>query len=439
MSTPFLTAECARTHGGRALSWSGAVTRRSHLRLHSLALIPLVLCALHSAHCLPKFPSDAPLPRLAAAAEDHAHAQGPQWLDSGLMGWLETLANSSWPRAPEKGHGAGPLGRAGRRRHGSARRWLKRGAVKPNLVVSQDGTGDVTTLRRAAEIINGVPPSQGWYVVHIRAGVYTDKVDIARPMVALVGDGPTRTVITGSRSNADGFATWDTATFSASGASFAAANIRFENTAGPYKDAGVAFRAVGDQSLLYRCHFSAFQDTLNAHSGRQYYRECRVEGALDFIFGRDASAVFDKCRLDVRKWTGAAGFLGRSIITANGRTARKGGGGFVFVDCAINARDPGARAVLGRPWKAYARVVFINTYMSNVIDPVGWAQWNGINFRAKPFLAEIGSYGPGARRAYAEWVHPGKLAARHAGPFLPDPFIQAHTWVGSTPLHVPYP
>ncbi|CAI5515244.1 unnamed protein product, partial [Closterium sp. Naga37s-1] len=189
-------------------------------------------------------------------------------------------------------------------------------------------------------------------------------------------------------------------------------------------------------------------DTLNAHSGRQYYRECRVDGALDFIFGRDASAVFDKCRIDVRKWTGVAGFLGRSIITANGRTTRNGGGGFVFVDCAINARDPGARAVLGRPWKAYARVVFINTYMSNVshaplrcqvIDPVGWAQWNGVNFRAKPFLAETGSYGPGARRAYADWVHPGKLAARHAGPFLPDPFIQARTWVGGTPLHVPYP
>ncbi|CAI6008524.1 unnamed protein product [Closterium sp. NIES-65] len=409
------------------------------MRLRQLALIPLVLLALHSAHCLPHSPPAAPLARLVEETEHHAHMQGPQWLDSALLGWLGDLTNSSWPRAPEKGEGAGLLDPSGRRKAGGARRWLKRQAVKPNLVLAQDGTGDVTTLRRAAEIINNMPPSQGWFVVHIRAGVYADKVDIARPMVALVGDGPTRTVITGSRSNADGLTTWDTATFSSSGASFAAANIRFENTAGPYKEAGVAFRAAGDMALLYRCHFSAFQDTLNAHSGRQYYRECRVDGALDFIFGRDASAVFDKCRIDVRKWTGVAGFLGRSIITANGRTARKGGGGFVFVDCAINAHDPGARAVLGRPWKAYARVVFINTYMSNVIDPVGWAQWNGVNFRAKPFLAETGSYGPGARRAYADWVHPGKLAARHTVPFLPDPFIQAHTWVRSTPLHVPYP
>ncbi|CAI5515245.1 unnamed protein product, partial [Closterium sp. Naga37s-1] len=206
-------AECGRTHGGRALSWTGAATPRSHLRLRQLALIPLVLLALHSAHCLPHSPPAAPLARLAEETEHHAHMQGPQWMDSALLGWLRELTNSSWPRAPEKGEGAGLLDLAGRRKAGGVRRWLKRQAVKPNLVLAQDGTGDVTTLRRAAEIINNVPPSQGWFVVHIRAGVYGDKVDIARPMVALVGDGPTRTVITGSRSNADGLTTWDTATF----------------------------------------------------------------------------------------------------------------------------------------------------------------------------------------------------------------------------------
>ncbi|GJP44033.1 hypothetical protein CLOM_g3425 [Closterium sp. NIES-68] len=431
--------ECGRAHGAHALHWTVAAPQRCLLRVRPLALMPLVLLALHTAHCLPHPPPSVSRAHLAEGAEDEGQGRAPQWLDSWLVKWLGTLANGSWQSVERRDGGAEELGSAARRSVGGARRWLKRRAVKPNLVVAQDGTGDVTTLREAAAIINGVAASQGWFVVRIRAGVYADKVDIARPMVALIGDGPTRTVITGSRSNADGFATWDTATFSSSGASFAAADIRFENTAGPYKEAGVAFRATGDMAVLYRCHFAAFQDTLNPHSGRQYYRECRVEGALDFIFGRDGAAVFHRSRIDVRKWTGVQGFLGRSIITANGRTTRSGGGGFVFVDCAINARDPGAKAVLGRPWKAYARVVFVNTYMSNVIEPAGWASWPGKNFRAKPFLAEAGSYGPGARRAYADWVHPGRLGARHVAPFMPDPFIQAASWVQRTPLSIPYP
>lgn len=78
-------------------------------------------------------------------------------------------------------------------------------------------------------------------------------------------------------------------------ANFKAYNINFKNTYGSGSQA-VAVTANGDQQGFYGCGFYGYQDTLYAKSGNQYYSNCYMEGAVDYIFG-DASAWFGECTI----------------------------------------------------------------------------------------------------------------------------------------------
>lgn len=46
--------------------------------------------------------------------------------------------------------------------------------------------------------------------------------------------------------------------------------------------------------------------------------------------------------------------------------------GFYFTDCRVTGIKS---CTLGRPWGPYSRVVFVNSYMSNVVNPYGWDDW----------------------------------------------------------------
>lgn len=84
-----------------------------------------------------------------------------------------------------------------------------------------------------------------------------------------------------------------------------------QNTAPPASpgDVGaqaVALRIAGDQAALYGCGFYGAQDTLLDERGRHYFRECFIEGSIDFIFGNSRSLyevrrialrpLLDRCR-----------------------------------------------------------------------------------------------------------------------------------------------
>ena len=78
------------------------------------------------------------------------------------------------------------------------------------------------------------------------------------------------------------------------GRGFIAKGITFRNTAGPQRNQSVALRSDSDLSVFYRCGIFGYQDSLYAHSLRQFYRECRISGTVDFIFG-NAAAVLQEC------------------------------------------------------------------------------------------------------------------------------------------------
>ena len=51
----------------------------------------------------------------------------------------------------------------------------------------------------------------------------------------------------------------------------------------------VAFRISGDKAFFFGCGFHGAQDTLCDDAGRHYFRDCYIEGSVDFIFGNALS------------------------------------------------------------------------------------------------------------------------------------------------------
>nr|GLL46959.1 probable pectinesterase 55 isoform X2 [Ipomoea trifida] len=132
----------------------------------------------------------------------------------------------------------------------------------------------------------------------------------------------------------------------------------------------VAARVNGDKMAFYDCGFYGMQDTLFDAMGRHYFKHCTIEGAIDFIFGAGQS-IFEECRIVVN--------VGKSLeegdtgsITAQGRSGANDSNAFVFKNCNVSGNG---KAILGRPWRDYSRVIFFNSSLSDIIVPPGWDSW----------------------------------------------------------------
>lgn len=219
-----------------------------------------------------------------------------------------------------------------------------------------------------------------------------------------------------------------------------ASNITFQNTADPVTYQAVAFRSQSDLSVIENCEFLGNQDTLYAHSLRQYYKSCRIQGNVDFIFG-NAAAFFQDCVILVapRQVNPEAGE--RNTVTAHARTDPAQSTGFVFHNCLINGteeymalykRDPKRHQnFLGRPWRAYSRTVFINSTLETLISPQGWLPWSGDFALATLYYGEFGNAGPGADLAgRVPWSN--QIPEEHVQAYTVNNFIQGDDWIGKT-------
>jgi pectinesterase len=271
-------------------------------------------------------------------------------------------------------------------------------AAAPDAVVALDGSGNYKSIREAIDAAPQITRDTGqrWKIL-VKPGTYRELVYVQREkrFVVLVGESGAaeKTVLTydlfANVPGPDGkpIGTFRTPTLIVDADDFAVENLTIENSAGP-KGQALALRVDGDRVAFRHCRFLGWQDTIFSNRGRHYFEDCFITGATDFIFGA-ATAWFERCHIRVD---------GNGYITA-ASTPDFQRYGFVFSHCTITGGAPEVRTFLGRPWRDYAKTIFLQTEMSDVVRPEGWNDWKKPQAHKTAVYAEYQSSGPGAQPA----------------------------------------
>ncbi|GAV77573.1 LOW QUALITY PROTEIN: Pectinesterase domain-containing protein/PMEI domain-containing protein, partial [Cephalotus follicularis] len=315
------------------------------------------------------------------------------------------------------------------------RKLLRSSSPTPNLVVAQDGSGNYKTIKAALDHAAATRRGSSRFVIHVKRGVYNEIIEIDNKMknIMLVGGGLRRTIITARKSVGGGSTTFNSATFAVNGEGFIAHGITFRNDAGPENHQAVAFRSGSDRSVLYRCAFVGYQDTLYVHAQRQFYKECFIFGTVDFIFG-NAAVVFQNCMIYARKPMANQ----KNTITAQGRTDPYQTTGISIQKSRVMAAadlTPDLsqfKTYLGRPWKKYSRTVFLQT-IGSLVDPDGWLEWDGDFALNTLYYGEYKNMGPGSlTNRRVKWGGYRVLSANEASMFTVENFILGGQWLPAT-------
>lgn len=283
-----------------------------------------------------------------------------------------------------------------------------------DIVVACDGSGNYKTIQEAVNAVRDL--GQQRVNIHIKNGVYKEKLVIHswKTNISLIGESKENTIITNNdysgkpvQGSPDKFTTHTTYTVLVEGNDFVAENLTIENTSGRVGQA-VALHVEGDRVIIRNCRLLGNQDTLYAtkEGSRQFYKDCDIEGTTDFIFGA-ATAVFQHCTIKS---------MSDSFITAAATTPRQQFG-FIFFNCKLIADTTVTRVYLGRPWRPYARTVYLNCELGSHILPEGWNPWKGDTMfpdkEKTAYCAEYSSTGPGSFiKSRVSWSK--QLTAREA-------------------------
>ncbi|XP_075641197.1 putative pectinesterase 68 [Castanea sativa] len=300
------------------------------------------------------------------------------------------------------------------------------------ITVNVDGSGDFQAVQAA---VDSVPTNNTENVViQISAGNYIEKVmvPVTKPYITFEGAGRDVTVIewhdraSDRGPNGQQLRTYRTASVTVFANYFSARNISFKNTAPapmPGKEGGqaVAFRISGDKAYFSGCGFYGAQDTLCDDAGRHYFKECRIEGSIDFIFGNGRS-MYKDCELH----SIATRF---GSIAAQFRHKEDEKTGFAFVRCRVTGTGP---LYVGRAMGQYARIVYSYTYFDDVVAHGGWDDWdhtNNINNNNRTvFMGVYKCWGPGAETLKGVSWAP-ELDFKLAHPFLVKSFVNGRHWI----------
>ncbi|MGH2552298.1 MAG: pectinesterase family protein, partial [Chitinophagaceae bacterium] len=238
------------------------------------------------------------------------------------------------------------------------------------ITVAHDGSGDYMTVQGAIDAVqvnNNKPVA-----IFIKKGLYEEKIfiDSTKKHITLMGEDKLNTVLTWndhtgkispSRDTINTRTSWSCKILANN---FTARNITFRNDAGFSAGQAVAVECNGDKAAFFNCRFIGNQDVLftNSDKSRQYYEHCYIEGTTDFIFG-SSTVWFEKCSIYSKK---------NSHVTA-ASTPKEKNFGYVFNYCELDGDTSLHNVSLGRPWRPYAAVAYLNCYIGQHIKSEGWS------------------------------------------------------------------
>lgn len=286
------------------------------------------------------------------------------------------------------------------------------------IIVDKNGDGDFLTVAEAIK----AAPQNGGCEIYIKKGIYKEKLIIDKPEIFLKGEDIKETVLTYDDGafmkdeTGEPMGTFKTASVHIlrSGVGFRAENLTIENNAGVGDVVGqaVALYLDCDKAVVKNCSLLAMQDTLLTapmHEdiakepmllNRQFFENCYIEGDVDFIFG-GATAVFKDCEifsLDRKKEV-------NGYVTA-ACTAKDIKYGYVFFNCKLTSNAPEHTVYLGRPWREFAKTVYIKCDFGKHIFKEGFSIWNKTERHKTCYYAQYKCFGEGACEENAvPWSH----------------------------------
>lgn len=294
------------------------------------------------------------------------------------------------------------------------------------LTVSKDASGDFSTLCDALEALSDNPslPRE----IFIKNGIYEERPEIRLSHLTIIGEDVQNTIITfgygafmpmedGSKRG-----TFRSYTMLIDANSVTIKNLTIANHAGSGEIAGqaIALYADGDKLIFENCRLLGHQDTLFTGPlppeakekggftgpkefdprivGHQYYKNCYIEGDVDFIFG-SACAFFDHCTLhSLNRCQPVNGF-----VTA-ASTPKEEPFGYFFSHCNFTSECEKETVYLGRPWREFAKTVLFECHLGDHIKKEGWNDWNKPH--STVFYAEYHCDGAGADYSKRpDWIH----------------------------------
>ncbi|GAB4854793.1 hypothetical protein Ancab_023378 [Ancistrocladus abbreviatus] len=307
----------------------------------------------------------------------------------------------------------------------------RKATLDPALVKAEGGKkvikvgqgGEFKTVTAALKSIK--PGNTNRVIIQIGPGEYKEKIKIERsvPYITLLGDPKNKPTLTFGGTAAQ-YGTVDSATLIVESDYFVAANLIIANSAprpdGKRKGAqALAVRISGEKAAFYNCRLLGFQDTLCDDKGSHFFKDCYIEGTVDFIFG-DGRSIYMNTEIHVIPGDPVA------IIAAQAGKDKKDPGAYVFVHGRITGT--GGTAILGRAWMPAAKVIYAFTTMSDVVKPEGWSD----NFKPENqktvYFGEYQCKGLGAK-ADKRVKFAKVLTEAEVQPYISLDFLEATKWL----------
>lgn len=291
----------------------------------------------------------------------------------------------------------------------------------------QPASDDASACSDSGKAYPAPPCSLPHITILLGPGTYREKLVITRPNLTIQGAGAEETILVYGDAAYDAMpegekrGTFRTATLRIDAPDITLKDLTVQNDAGYGHTVGqaIALYADADRLAFYDCRFLASQDTIFDAPlpekeakpggfkgpgeykprilGRHYYERCYLQGDVDFLFG-SGIAWYEECTIFSKKpgdrippEAGDKPIYG--YVTA-ASTPQSEPYGQVFHRCRLVSDCPPHSVYLGRPWREWAKTVFLDCELGEHIHPDGWLDWG--KEHGHFFYAEYHSTGPGA-------------------------------------------